>query len=181
MSDKEPSDNDMSLFLAAVGEVKKVKSERVLHEKPKPKPVPRQFIKDEQAVLQDMLSDEYLDLDIQGEDVLDYCSPGLQKSAYRKLRRGEYRCEAEIDLHGHTVTEARTAFSLFLNNCRERDIRSIRIIHGKGYSSPEGPRLKARVNSWLRQRSDVIAFHSARPADGGTGAVYVLLKAARKG
>ncbi|MGV6857926.1 MAG: Smr/MutS family protein [bacterium] len=181
MADNEPPEDDKSLFLAAIGEVKRVTSDRVVHDKEKPKPVPKQFIKDEEAVLQDMLSDNYLDIDVQAEDVLDYCSPGLQKTAYRKLRRGEYRCEDEIDLHGYTVDQARTAFSQFLNRCREQDVRSVRIIHGKGYSSVDGPQLKARVNSWLRQRGDVIAFHSARPADGGTGAVYVLLKSARKG
>lgn len=179
MTKKTP--DDLDLFHQMVGEVKPVQNDRVVHEKPAPKPVPQKSIEDEQAVLHDMLSDNYFDIDLQPGDVLEYCTPGIQKSTYKKLRRGEYRIDAELDLHGYTGEQARKALSQFLNDARDLGGRCVRIIHGKGLSSNEGPILKSRVNGWLRQRGDVLAFHSARPADGGTGAVYVLLRSARKG
>lgn len=178
MSDKDS--DDLDLFLQAVGKVKPVQHDRVVHERPALKPIPQKFIEDEQAVLNDMLSDEYFDEDLQPEEVLEYCGPGIQKSTYKKLRRGEYRREGELDLHGYTGEQARKTLSEFLHHARNEGCRCVCIIHGKGLSSNEGPILKTRVNSWLRQRGDVLAFHSARSNDGGTGAVYVLLKSNRK-
>jgi DNA-nicking Smr family endonuclease len=84
---------------------------------------------------------------------------------------------AELDLHGMTSELARSALREFMAECRRRDHRCVRIIHGKGRgSSNRGPVLKGKVNRWLRQRDDVLAFCSARPVDGGTGALYVLLR-----
>lgn len=177
MSDDES--NDLDLFLQAVGEVKPVPHDRVVHERPALKPIPQKFIEDEKAVLKDMLSDEYFDADLQPGEVLAYCGHGIQKSTYKKFRRGEYRREAELDLHGYTGEQARKRLAEFLTDARRHDCRCVSVIHGKGLSSNEGPILKTRVNSWLRQRGDVLAFHSARPNDGGTGAVYVLLKSNR--
>jgi len=111
-----------------------------------------------------------------GEELL-HVRPGLQQTVIRKLRRGQYAIEAELDLHGATVTQAREAVDEFLGAARERGKRCVRIIHGKGHSSVgKMPVLKGKVNSWLRQKDEVLAFCSARPNDGGTGAVYVLLK-----
>jgi DNA-nicking Smr family endonuclease len=106
-----------------------------------------------------------------------YGRPGLQRRILRRLRRGHYSLAAELDLHGMTVPVARVALQAFLQECRRRDLRCVRIIHGKGRrSSNEGPVLKVKVDRWLRQREDVLAFCSAQPADGGTGAIYVLLR-----
>ena len=98
----------------------------------------------------------------------------------RKLRRGQYAIEAQLDLHGNTVPEARERVSTFLRDMQTQGKRCVRIIHGKGKSS-EGklPVLKGKVNAWLQQWDQVLAFCSARPNDGGTGAIYVLLRSNR--
>ena len=102
---------------------------------------------------------------------------GLQQRVLRKLRRGQFAIEAELDLHGYIVPEAREALAVFLRDAQLTGKRCVRIIHGKGLGA-EGrlPVLKIKVNSWLRQKDQVLAFCSTRPQDGGTGAVYVLLK-----
>lgn len=110
-------------------------------------------------------------------DTLFFARPGLQQRIIRKLRRGQFSIGAELDMHGMIVREARNALTPFLINCRSRGIRCLRIIHGKGLSSRDGkPVLKMQLDHWLRQRLEVVAFCSARRNDGGTGAVYVLLK-----
>ena len=94
----------------------------------------------------------------------------------RKLQRGRFAVEAEIDLHGLRQHAARDALRQFLNECVQRGLHCVRVIHGKGLrSGPGGPVLKACVHHWLRQVDNVAAFAAARPADGGSGAVYVLL------
>ena len=101
---------------------------------------------------------------------------GVQPAVGRRLRRGEYRVEREIDLHGLTVAEAKQALRGFLIEALERGVRCVRIVHGKGLrSGHRGPVLKATVSAVLRRSGAVLAYVSARPADGGTGAVYVLL------
>jgi DNA-nicking Smr family endonuclease len=103
----------------------------------------------------------------------------VQDAVVRRLRRGSYRVCAEVDLHGLNRIAAQALVAQFLADCLNRNIRCVRIIHGKGNGSPNtGPVIKALLDGWLRRRRDVIAFCSARPADGGTGAVYVLLRAA---
>jgi DNA-nicking Smr family endonuclease len=96
----------------------------------------------------------------------------------RQLKRGSFAIEAEVDLHGQSQSSARDELARFLDDCRRAGRRCVRIIHGKGYrSGARGPILKSAVNDWLRRDMDVMAFVSARPIDGGTGAVYVLLRA----
>ena len=178
MSTHKPDDDDASdLFRQAVGKIRPVKQDKVHpHRKPR-KPVPEQTLRDQRAIMESLLSDEYEPADIETGDELLYTRPGLQHSVIRKLRRGQYAIEAELDLHGATVVQAREAVNTFIKNAQEQNKRVVRIIHGKGKSS-EGklPVLKGKVNSWLRQKGEVLAFCSARPNDGGTGAVYVLLK-----
>jgi DNA-nicking Smr family endonuclease len=102
--------------------------------------------------------------------------PTVQPAVLRKLRRGEYRMQREIDLHGLTVAEAKAALRQFLVAALEQQVRCVRIIHGKGLrSGHRGPVLKTAVNAVLRRSDAVLAYVSARPVDGGTGAVYVLL------
>ncbi len=104
--------------------------------------------------------------------------PGVRTQVLRRLRRGLYPIEDELDLHGHSQAEARDRLAEFIAFHRNAGHRCLRIIHGKGYrSGARGPILKIAVNSWLRRHGDVMAFTSARPIDGGTGAVYVLLRA----
>ncbi len=178
MSDSDTHDeDDFALFREHVGEVNPIKNERIADPSERPAPHPRQGEADEQRVLSDMMSDEYDPSEIQPGDILSFCRPGIQKSVFGKLRRGEYKIQAELDLHGMNVAQAREAVVAFLLEVRQARMRCVRIIHGKGWRSDnQGPKLKANVNKWLRQRDEVLAFHSARPVDGGTGAVYVLIK-----
>ena len=110
-------------------------------------------------------------------DELLYRKPGIQDKVFRKLRRGQFAVAAELDLHGYTVQHARDSLSDFLRECITRNRRCVRIIHGKGLrSGPGRPTIKSRIGNWLQQRQEVLAYCSARQVDGGTGAVYVLLK-----
>lgn len=178
MSGKDKSDkNDSVSFPDAVGGVRPLKQDRVTPPRKKRKPVPEQTLRDQREVIASLLSDDYEPADVETGDELLYSRPGLQHSVMRKLRRGQYAIEAQLDLHGNTVPEARERVSAFIREMQAQDRRCVRIIHGKGKSS-EGklPVLKGKVNAWLQQWDQVLAFCSARPNDGGTGAVYVLLK-----
>lgn len=178
MSGKDKSDkNDSVSFPDAVGGVRPLKQDRITPPRKKRKPVPEQTLRDQREVIASLLSDEYEPAEIETGEELLYSRPGLQHSVMRKLRRGQYAIEAQLDLHGNTVPEARERVSAFLRGMQAQDKRCVRIIHGKGKSS-EGklPVLKGKVNAWLQQWDQVLAFCSARPNDGGTGAVYVLLR-----
>jgi DNA-nicking Smr family endonuclease len=172
---QDPDTDDAALFRDAVKGVKPLKrSGRLPPEPPAPSPRPLQFEADEQAALQEMRDGPLPDVG----DELSYRAEGLQDSAFRRLRRGTYRVEAELDLHGLRADEAKLAIVRFLAQAQDRGARCVRIIHGKGLRSKgDGPVLKQRVDGWLRQRKDVLAFSSARREHGGTGAVYVLLRA----
>jgi len=152
---------------------------RVVHALPRRKPIPEQRQRDERAALADSLSDHVAwDIDTETGDQLVYLRNGLSRQTLRKLRRGHWVIQAELDLHGHTANEAREALVHFLNSCLRRDARCVRIIHGKGLRSKNRePVLKMKVANWLMQRDEVIAFCQARQVDGGSGAVIVLLKA----
>jgi DNA-nicking Smr family endonuclease len=117
---------------------------------------------------------------VTGRAVLSYAISGVQPKELRSLRQGKIPQTGLLDLHGMTVVDARRAVSNFLSKCLQKQCHCIRIIHGKGnYESDTPPPLKNHVNAWLSQHSGVIAFHSAQPRDGGTGAVYVLLRRSR--
>jgi DNA-nicking Smr family endonuclease len=179
MSAKKPplSPEDRELFRASVGRVTPIEHDRVPPAHKRPTPRPRFALADEQAVLRDTLSDIFEPWELDTGEELGFARPGLQHGMLRKLRRGQFSVGAELDLHGMTVVVARQAVSEFLYQCRLRHIRCVRIIHGKGRGSRhQGPVLKGKVDGWLRQRDEVLAFATARPVDGGTGAVYVLLK-----
>jgi DNA-nicking Smr family endonuclease len=174
---RKPGDGDAASFPDAVGEVRRLKQDRITpHRKPR-KPTPDQTLRDQRDVMDSLLSDDYEPAEIETGDELLYIRSGLQHSVIRKLRRGQYAIEAELDLHGATVVQAREAVDAFIKTAQDQHKRVVRIIHGKGNSS-EGklPVLKGKVNSWLHQKSEVLAFCSARQNDGGTGAVYVLLR-----
>lgn len=177
MSDSDHSDDDSRLFREAVGEVRPVRTDGLPPQKPKPPPRPQQFLADERRVLDELLADPDALPDVEPGDALEYARPGLQRNVLRRLRRGEYRAGADLDLHGLTLADARKALTAFLNQSRRAGVRCVHIVHGKGLGSQgRGPVLKSLVNAWLRRQDAVLAFCSARPADGGTGAVYVLLR-----
>lgn len=174
MSDQ---DDDIRLFHEAIGEVRRLKHGKVTPTPRRPAPRPQQLIADERRVLDDMLSESDDASDLQPGDTLEFARPGLQRSVLRKLKRGEYRISDSLDLHGLNIPSAREMFRDFLVGARRRRGGCVLIVHGKGYRSDHrGPVLKGMVDKWLRQRDEVLAFCSARPVDGGTGAVYVLLK-----
>ncbi|HHO70166.1 MAG TPA: DNA mismatch repair protein MutS [Halothiobacillus sp.] len=171
------TDEDRQLFRAAVGEVKPVGgAEQDIRPSP-PKPRRPRIFHDNEDFAQCLLSDGLDETDIEYGETLTYLRPGMQQSILRKLRRGQYSIGGSLDLHGMTVDEARVAISVFLAEQRLGPHRCVRIVHGKGNrSAHRGPVLKRMVNRWLPQRDDVLAFCSAPPHDGGTGAIYVLLK-----
>ncbi len=128
-------------------------------------------------MLEDLLDKEKLTSDLAPGETLEYRRPGLQDRLLRKLRRGQFPREDELDLHGLTVDQARIALANFLVRCQLRQHRCIRIIHGKGLRSGErGPVLKTYLRSWLESHESVMAVCPAQRNEGGTGAVYVLLR-----
>jgi DNA-nicking Smr family endonuclease len=117
---------------------------------------------------------------VTSDEALFFARPGLQQRQLQRLKRGQLAIGAELDMHGMTAAMARSAVVNFIALCREQHIRCVRIIHGKGYGSGDSaPVLKNRINSWLRQHHDVLAFSSAQIRDGGSGALYVLLRSGR--
>ncbi|MDX9741055.1 MAG: Smr/MutS family protein [Gammaproteobacteria bacterium] len=176
-------DDDFGLFRRSVGAVRRLPANgRVAPWRRRPQPVPRQRLADEAQVKVEMLIDGADYAEVETGDELLYARPGVQQNLLRRLRRGHYSIDAELDLHGMFVSEARAALSAFLTECLAGNDRCVRIIHGKGLSSPDRkPVLKSRLNGWLQRCDDVLAFCSARPVDGGTGAVYVLLRNRRQG
>ncbi len=171
--------DDYKAFYEAMREVRPLTHDKIAPQPAAPAPIPRQTLDDERQVLVDLLSDQYQPAELETGEELSYARPGLQHRVLRKLRRGQYSLQAELDLHGLTVPLAREAVADFLLHCRRHSLRCVRIIHGKGRrSSNKGPVLKTKVAHWLCQRDEVLAYCSARPADGGSGAVYVLLRAA---
>lgn len=174
-----PPEDDLQAFRAAMGDVsRRVPSQRESARPRPPPPEPRHSAADEAEVLHELLSGPDPDSFETGE-TLSYRAPGVQESVLRHLRRGGYRLEAELDLHGLNRDRAREQVAQFLTRCRDLDRRCVRIIHGKGKGSPNsGPVLKRQLDGWLRKVRDVHAFCSARPHDGGSGAIYVLLRRA---
>ena len=169
--------DDIKLFRSSVGKVVPVKNRKTNTASGKPRPIPFQTYQDRNQVLREMAVCAPEPALMETGDELLYKRPGLQNRAFQKLRRGEYRVESELDLHGYIVVEAKKILTRFLANARKRRYRCVRIIHGKGLGSREGrPVIKHQVNNWLRRRNDILAFSPALPKDGGGGAVYVLLK-----
>lgn len=131
---------------------------------------------DNQAVLEESLAAPDI-ADLETGEELFYRSPGVAESIFRKLRRGQLSISAELDLHGLNAKEAKQHLLEFMAEAGRYRYSCVRIVHGKGNRSGQrGPVLKNKVNRWLRRWSAVLAFCSARPVDGGTGAVYVLLR-----
>ena len=177
MSDKEYMDDaDINLFRNTVGPVKRIKHDKVLPVRKKPRPVPYQTMAENRKVLTEMMDGPLDPAELETGDELLFKRVGIQHKVFKKLRSGNFSVEAQLDLHGMTVPIAKNALNVFLTECRNKNKKCVRIIHGKGMGSKEGkPVIKNKVNRWLRQRRDVQAFCSARPIDGGTGALYVLL------
>lgn len=170
-----------AIFLSAVADATPISHDRVLQEAVPPLPIPRQRQLDEHAALQESLhGPALLDLHLEGGDEAAWLRTGLARSILRDLRRGRWVVQDHLDLHGSNREEARQLVTEFLANAMFRGLRCLRIVHGKGLGSPgREPILKKLVLGWLSQRSEVLAFCQARAAEGGAGAVVILLKSAK--
>jgi DNA-nicking Smr family endonuclease len=172
------------LFRDAVGPVAPLKGlpDRHWPAPVPPEPQPVQRVLDEERVLRESLSDEFdvttlLDVD----DQLSFRRPGMGQDVTRRLRAGQWSIQRQLDLHGLRVHEAREALGAFIRLAHRTGLRCVRVVHGKGLGSPgKAPVLKGRVQGWLVQKKEVLAFVQARPADGGAGALVVLLAPGRR-
>jgi DNA-nicking Smr family endonuclease len=174
--------NERELFARSVGRVQALATPaRAQATKPRPLPVPQQRERDEQAVLRETISDDFnVDSLLETDDTLSYRRDDIGLDVVRKLRRGGWTIQAEIDLHGLRRDEAREQLAEFLREAVRRGLRCVRVVHGKGLGSAgREPVLKPRVHSWLVQKQEVIAFVQARAAEGGSGALLVLLRPGR--
>nr|NDG59784.1 DNA mismatch repair protein MutS [Betaproteobacteria bacterium] len=171
------------LFLDAVRDVTPLPaSDKADTKKSKPEPIAKQRQRDEAQALASSLSDD-IDIErlLQTDESLSWKRDGLSHQIIPRLRRGQWSVKAQLDLHGKRVDEAREALVGFLADAIKREIRCVRIVHGKGLGSVnKEPVLKNKVLRWLVQREEVLAFCQARPNDGGSGALIVLLTATRK-
>ena len=170
---------EANLFARAVGIVQRMPlSDQASISPPAPAPVAVQRQKDEQAVLRDALSDGFdVSSLLETDDALSFRRPGIGIDVTQKLRKGDWSIQREIDLHGLRSDEARVALSEFIRLAQRQGLRCLRVVHGKGLGSPgKTPVLKSKVHSWLIQKNQVMAFVQAKPAEGGAGALVVLLK-----
>ena len=171
-------DEDAALFREATRDVKPLAHDREVLPARRPSARARFTRADRRAILEESLQTLPDDPALAGGDELAFARPGVADSVLRRLRRGQYRVQAELDLHGLTVRDAKAVLRDFLVEALRRGARCVRIIHGKGLrSGPRGPVLKQAVAVTLRRSGHVIAYVSARGVDGGTGAVYALLSA----
>jgi DNA-nicking Smr family endonuclease len=168
------------LFSRSVGPVLRLKAKKTAQlNDALPAPIPTQRQNDERAVLREALSDEWdtsslLDTD----EALSFRRPGVGADVIRNLRRGEWSVQKQLDLHDLRTEEAREALGQFIRECHKQGIRCVRVVHGKGLGSPgKVSVLRPKVQSWLIQKNQVLAFVQATPAQGGAGALVVLLQA----
>jgi DNA-nicking Smr family endonuclease len=169
---------EQDLFSRAIGATQPLKRVAAVPLSPEPPaPIPVQHQLDEQRVLRESLSDEFdvstlLDVD----DAMSFRRPGIGTDVTRKLRAGEWTIQREVDLHGLRSDEAREALGAFIRTAFKQGLRCVRVVHGKGLGSPgKQPVLKTKTQRWLIQKSEVLAFVQAKPAEGGAGALVVLL------
>ncbi len=180
MSDNFLSEEDKALFRVAMKTVKPLQK-KISIDLPTPtfitpektKMLSSQPLQKTSCYLSDNFSDE-----VQAETMLSYRSPELPQKRLHALKKGKIPYESRLDLHGLKQQAAKECFLKFVEKEQYLGRRCLLIIHGKGSLKGEAPILKNLINSWLRQHPLVLAFHSAKPCDGGNGALYVLLKKA---
>ena len=175
--------DEFALFREAVADVKPARApDKAVLEKPRPKPIPSQLLRDDREVLKEALSDPLPGAEeFETSESSVFIRPGLPKNVARRLRNGYWAVHRELDLHGQTTDEARSELVAFLHHARIDGERCVRIIHGKGLRSQSGePVLKQKVRHWLMQKDEILAFVEASAANGGSGAVIVLLKSNSK-
>ncbi len=169
---------ERNLFTRAVGKVAPIANqERVWSPPQRPTPRPLQQDLDDEAVMHESMSDEFdISTLLDADDQLSFRRPGIGTDVTRKLRKGEWSIQGQIDLHGLRSDEARNAMGQFIRDAKRMGWRCVRVVHGKGLGSPgKEPVLKSKVQRWLVQKKEVLAFVQAKPSDGGGGALLVLL------
>jgi DNA-nicking Smr family endonuclease len=178
IAEAKRAEAERNLFTRAVGKVAPIANqERVWSPPQRPSTRPLQQDLDDEAVMHESMSDEFdistlLDVD----DQLSFRRPGIGTDVTRKLRKGEWSIQGQIDLHGLRSDEARNAMGQFIRDAKRMGWRCVRVVHGKGLGSPgKEPVLKSKVQRWLVQKNEVLAFVQAKPSDGGGGALLVLL------
>jgi DNA-nicking Smr family endonuclease len=177
--DRREREREANLFRTTVGEVAPLRTAaRVITPLPRPQPIAHQRLADDEAALQESLSDEFsIDTLLEVDEDLSFVRGGIGPDVLRKLRGGGWVTQDQLDLHGLRTDQARQALSQFVRDSMKRGMRCVRIIHGKGLGSLwKKPVLKNKVRNWLVQKDEVLAFCQARAADGGSGALMVLLK-----
>ncbi len=177
MSKKHSDDEDFS-FQEAIKGVKPLKNDRIdlyAHNRnTRPFREKNDYSEPEQS---SSLSDDWETANVTGEEFIFFARSGVQLKLQKQLRQGKLAIEDHHDLHGLTSDDARDVLQAFIQFAQQRQMRCVLLVHGKGYrANSEQPVLKNKVNSWLRQHPDVLAFSSAQPRDGGTGAVYILIR-----
>ncbi len=172
---------EADLFRSSVGQVKPMpQRDRLAPPAPQAPLTPRQQEEDDRAVLRESLSDLFeVDALMAQDPALSYTRAGVGPDVVRKMRKGHWPIQADLDLHGLRRDDARERIGAFLRQAEQRQYRCVRVIHGKGLGSKsQEPVLKSMVHSWLVQKDEVIAFCATRPSEGGDGALLVLLRAA---
>jgi DNA-nicking Smr family endonuclease len=170
---------DHELFARSIGAVTPlVHRSRADLRAPPPPAEPLQRLRDEAAALRASVSDDFdVESLLETDAALSFRRPGIGPDVVKKLRRGAWAIQAQIDLHGLRSDDAREQLAVFLRDVRKRGLRCVRVVHGKGNGSPgKAPVLKPKVQSWLVQKESVLAFTQARAAEGGAGALVVLLR-----
>ncbi|MEJ8856198.1 Smr/MutS family protein [Variovorax robiniae] len=169
---------ESDLFSRAIGATQPLRRKAAVALSPEPPaPIPVQHQLDEQRVMRESISDDFdvttlLDVD----DAMSFRRPGIGTDVTRKLRAGEWSIQREVDLHGLRSDEARDALGAFVRAAHKAGVRCVRVVHGKGLGSPgKQPVLKTKTQRWLIQKNEVLAFVQAKPAEGGAGALVVLL------
>ena len=173
--DHEGDEDPAALFRSAIGPVRPLPETPATPSKPRPRPFARMAERDEEHA-----RDEFkhaVIAELEAGDTLAYRRDEVPPQVLKRLARGEYAAQEELDLHGLPARTAEALLRAFLRDCRTHGVGCVRIVHGKGHNSEERlPVLKNLVDRVLRQRGDVLAFHSPPAAQGGSGAVLVLLK-----
>lgn len=170
-------DDDSRLFRESIGEIRRMEAVTAPPAPAKPAPYPHMFRADEAAVSGELLDMSFDPAVLEVGEELSFLRDGYSPKLLRQLKRGHFSVQDDIDLHQMNIAAAQASIVMFLAEAKHEGIHCVRIVHGKGLRSrAAGPVLKGLTDRLLRRRDDVIAFASARPSMGGTGAVVVLLK-----
>jgi DNA-nicking Smr family endonuclease len=180
-NEQGPDEKDIALFRHSVGDVTPISQNTAVLDRPKSRRKPVRIQETTAFDPNSQTDGQFVpeEFRVSAADRIEYRRPGLQDKVFRKLKRGQLQVSTELDLHGMTAEKARQTLEKFMGHTRHYTGQTcVRIIHGKGYGSKDGrPVIKQYIQMWLREHKKVLAYSSCQATDGGTGAVYVLLKA----